>query len=108
MQELISPELSERLVPLFALFLALAGGVLGWRAFGVRGLVGLLGGPLVVLLWRFHVWITGYNPTSGQLGLDQVKILVLEVLMFVALGVGLGWFWARLSAFSKQRTEERN
>ena len=108
MKELISPELSEKLVTLVALVLTLVGGGLGWRAIGPRGLVAALCGPLVLLLWRAHVYVTRFDPATGRLGLDQVSTLAGEVVMFVALGAALGWVWGRLSAFATKRPEERN
>ena len=108
MKELVSPEMSEKLVTLAALFLTLLGGGLGWRAIGPRGLAAALCGPLVLVLWRVHVALTRYDPVTGRLGLDHVSTLIVEVVMFVALGAALGYFWGRLSALPTKRSEEKH
>lgn len=90
MQELISPVQSERAVLVVSLGLALAGALWGWRRLGARGLTFALVGPLLFALWQFHKWITRFDPQSGYFGLDKVWVLVLEVVLFVALGTVLG------------------
>lgn len=108
MGELVSPELSEKLVLVFSVLLTLWGGITGWRSLGLKGLWLAVVGPLALGMWRVHVYLTRYDPQTQTLGLDQVKVVLLEFLMFVALGVALGWIWARQDAFSSKRTEERD
>ena len=97
MQELISPAQSEKLVLVCALLLALWGAVAGFRALGPRGLVGALPGALIYPLWQMHKYLTRFDPTTGYFGLDKVKVLLGEVVLFVVLGVALGWAWSKIS-----------
>jgi hypothetical protein len=97
MQELISPQQSDTIVLVATLLFAVIGGVWGWRAVGTRGLVGAVPGVLILPLWMFHKWITRYDPQSGYFGLDKVKVLLLEVALFVVLGVVMGWVWNTIS-----------
>jgi hypothetical protein len=90
MQELISPVQSERAVLVVSLGLALSGALWGRRRLGARGLTFALVGPLLFALWQFHKWITRFDPQSGYFGLDKVWVLVLEAVLFVALGTVLG------------------
>lgn len=108
MRELVSPAQSETLVVVFAL-LALAGGALfGWKNLGARGAVLLgIGGALIYPLWRFHVWITRYDPQSGYFGLDQVRVLALEALIFIVLGAALGTAWNFLAAQQQRENMAR-
>jgi hypothetical protein len=109
MQELITPQQSDTLVLFAALLFALLGGIAGWRAIGTRGLVGAIPGVLILPLWMFHKWITRYDPQSGYFGLDKVKVLLMEVVLFVVLGVVMGWVWNTISRrdakVSTQRAE---
>lgn len=106
MQELISPEQSEKLVLILALALTLLGGFAGWRAIGTRGLMAALCGPLMWGAWRFHVWITRFDPQTGYFGLDKVWVLGVEVVMFIGLGAVLGLFWGRLSQQKHEEIQE--
>ncbi len=101
MQELVSPQQSETLVLLAAILLAIAGGGLGFRALGKRGLTAALAGPLVWLLWQAHKYVTRYDPQSGYFGLDKVNVLLGEVVAFIVLGAFLGWAWNRIGLTRK-------
>ena len=96
MQELISPAQSEKLVLIGALLLALWGAVSGYRALGAKGLLGALPGVLVWPLWQLHKYLTRFDPQTGYFGLDKVKVLLGEALLFVVLGALLGWMWNRI------------
>ncbi len=96
MQELISPAQSEKLVLLGALLLALWGAWAGYRAVGTKGLLGALPGVLVFPLWQLHKYLTRFDPTTGYFGLDKVKVLGGEVVLFVVLGALLGWMWNKI------------
>ena len=97
MQELISPAQSEKLVIIGALLLALWGAVAGFRALGARGLIGAVPGALVFPLWQLHKYVTRFDPATGYFGLDKVKVLLGEVVLFIALGAALGWTWSKIS-----------
>src|ERR1043166_6687676 len=89
MRELIDLAAVERLFIVLAValpVLAIAGGAL-LRARGHRpGRVLLLGllGPANWLLWRI------YNGIEDHYGLDSVKAMLLNLALFVALGVVTG------------------
>ena len=65
-----------------------------------RGLCYGLAGPLVWALWRLFSWLTrfqpGPTPEQDYYGLERVDILLLNVAIFVAVGVVLGLLWRRL------------
>lgn len=100
MSELITPAQSEMLIQITASALSLLGAGLGWKVFGRRGVLLGAAGPLVYALWQFHKWMTRFDPHSGYFGLDRVWVFSLEVLLFVCLGVLLG-FALRKTARSK-------
>lgn len=91
--ELISPERANQLVLFAALALSIGGMGWGFWAAKTRGLVAVLAGPLIFLMWQGHNWITRYDPQSGYFGLNKVGVLVLEVVLFVAIGALSGWIW---------------
>lgn len=97
MQELISPAQSEKLVLIGALLLTAWGALAGWRALGSRGLIAALPGLLVWPLWQLHKYVTRFDPQTGYFGLDKVKVLAGEVVLFIALGAVLGWAWGKIS-----------
>lgn len=95
MDELVTPSLANNLVPLVASLLAVIAAYWGWRSRGAAGLVAGLVGPLVEGGWLFHQWITRYDRTTGYFGLDQVKVLFIEVIVFTVIGVSIGIYWSR-------------
>lgn len=97
MQELVSPQQSETFVLLAAILIMVVGAGLGYRAIGTRGVLAGLCGPLVLGLWQVHKYVTRYDPQTGYFGLDKVKVLLGEVVLFVVLGAALGWAWSTLS-----------
>lgn len=97
MQELISPAQSEKFVLIAALLLAVWGAWAGWRALGARGLWGALPGVLVLPLWQLHKYLTRFDPQTGYFGLDKVKVLFGEAVLFVVFGALLGWTWNKIS-----------
>lgn len=105
MQELISPAQSEKLVLIGALLLALWGAIAAYRAVGSRGLVGAIPGALVYPLWQLHKYVTRFEPGIGSqpsyFGLDKVKVLLGEVVLFVVLGAALGWMWSKFQLTTK-------
>ena len=97
MRELITPAQSEQLVVIVALATALIGAVWGYRALGRRGVAAGLCGPLIFALWQFHKYVTRYDPATGYLGLNKVKVLLLEVVLFIGIGAALGWVWSEIN-----------
>ena len=98
MQELISSAQSEKLVFIGALLLALWGAIAGYRALGTKGLIGLVPGLLVWPLWQLHKYVTRYDPQTGYFGLDKVKVLLGEAVLFIFMGVVLGWMWSKFQS----------
>ena len=93
MKELVSPEQAEFYVNVMASILTFLAAIAGWRAVGSRGLLAGLCGPLMWAMWQVHKYLTRYDPRTGYFGLDKVKVLFLELAMFVALGVIMGAVW---------------
>ena len=102
MQELISPEQSDRLVLLTSVVLCVVGAAWGYRVLGSRGAAAGIVGPLVFVMWQFHKWITRYDPQSGYFGLDKVWVLLTEVVLFVVIGAVLGTAWGKLVRLSQK------
>jgi len=79
----------------------LLGGLWGWRRHRLReGLgkgffLGLLG-PLTWGMWRLYSYLTRYDPRTDYFGLERVDVFFLNLLLFTAVGAGLGWLWACL------------
>lgn len=93
MEELVTTEQAERVIRLLAIALPVAGLALGLIAGAVRkragsdALLGLLcglSGPLIWALWRV------YNGVTGKFGLDSVKGLLINLTLFVAVGLAIG------------------
>jgi len=110
MDELVTIEQAERAVAILAVALPAAGLLIGAVAGAVRrslgrgllsGLVCGLSGPAIWLLWRM------YNGIIGAYGLDSVRGLLINLTLFVVLGlvVGLmvGVLWRRLSGPAQAR-----
>jgi hypothetical protein len=113
MQELITPQQSEKFVAVAALLIAVVGMAWGYRAVGVRGVLAGLCGPLVYGLWQFHKHITRFDPgfdANGKFdpgreyfGLDKVKVLLFEIVLFIVLGAALGWAWGMISKVKERQ-----
>lgn len=85
------------LVVVATVVLALIGAGCGYRAIGPRGIVAGVAGLLVYPLWQFHKYITRFDPRTGYFGLDKVKVLLAEIVIFIVLGVVLGLAWSFIS-----------
>ena len=108
MRELISPAQSETLALIFALLAMFGGALFGWKSLGARGAALLgIGGALIYPLWRFHSWITRYDPQSGYFGLDKVRVLALEAALFIVLGAALGTAWNFLATQRERENAAR-
>jgi hypothetical protein len=104
MQELVTVEQAERVIGALTYALPVAGIVLGSligalrKRIGRGALVGLacgLSGPAIWLLWRM------YNGIVGGYGLDSVRGLLVNLALFVAIGlvigIAAGLAWRRMS-----------
>jgi hypothetical protein len=104
MQEMVTVEQAERVIGALTYALPVAGIVLGSligalrKRMGRGAAVGLacgLSGPAIWLLWRM------YNGVVGGYGLDSVRGLLVNLGLFVAIGlvigVAVGLVWRRLS-----------
>src|SRR5690349_19727463 len=67
----------------------IGGFLLGRRAGAIKGFVVGLFGPLNLLLWKV------YNLITDKLGLDSVKNLLVQLGLFIALGVVGGLLFRR-------------
>lgn len=103
MRELITVEVFERWLLIVAgawLLAALAAGAVG-RARGKPGaaaraaVLGLLG-PLCVALYYFYSWTVRVDPATGYVGLHRVRVFALNLLVFCAVGAGVGFALSRL------------
>lgn len=99
LRQLVDPATAERIVLALAAFISLsglgAGAVLGIlrRSFArdfLGGVAVALLGPVVWLLWRV------YNAVENAFGLDSVKALVVNLMVFVIAGFAIGAAGARL------------
>jgi hypothetical protein len=93
MKELITTEQAARAIIILALALPIAGLVIGGIAGVVRrrsargaalGLVCGLSGPAIWVMWRV------YNGVIGRFGLDSVKGLLVNLALFVVVGLAVG------------------
>ncbi|MCS6949428.1 MAG: hypothetical protein RMM06_04805 [Armatimonadota bacterium] len=90
MQEIITAQQVDRVFLILAIVGPLVGAAVGW-ARGRRTLQGLLWGMLLTanwLLWRV------YNAITDRLGLDTVRNLLVNLALFVTLGVVAGFLAA--------------
>ncbi len=93
MRELITIEQADRLFLLIALIAPVAGLLLGAAGGARRGaakpgamkglLIGLLG-PINLILWKV------YNGITDRLGLDTVKNLLVNIGLFIGIGIVAG------------------
>lgn len=103
MKELITTAQANRAIAIIAIALPIAGLVIGAIAGAVRrrvprgallGLICGLSGPAIWVMWRI------YDGIMGRYGLDSVKALLINLALFVVVGllIGLaaGLVWRRL------------
>lgn len=96
MQELVSPAQAEFYVTVATALLTVIAAVWGGYTVRWRGALAGLTGPLLWGMWQFHKWITRYDPRTGYFGLDKVKVLMFEVVVFIAIGLVLGLSWGAI------------
>jgi hypothetical protein len=92
-QELVNLAVVERVILVLALLLPALGLALGvargalrgrWLPDGVRGLIAGLVGPLIWGLWQV------YNAIEDFYGLDSVKALLINLALFLIVGIAVG------------------
>jgi hypothetical protein len=116
-KELVDETTLQRAMLALVVVGPLAGGVLGMVLAAAkrqsvrlglgRGLVGGLLGPLAWLLWRLFEWLTRFQPAADPqhdyFGLERVDVLLLNIVIFVAVGAGVGLLVRRVRARDAQR-----
>lgn len=110
MKELIDERMVEQVIGAIAVLgpvLGLIGGLLSSRKHGrpaawglSRGLgLGLLG-TLVWALWRLYSWLVRFqpapDPAQDYFGLERVDVLLLNIVLFVAVGAAVGYLIRRV------------
>src|ERR1051326_3736643 len=89
MQEIITMEQANRLFLVLAIVGPAAGLALGsliggrsgaLKAGAIKGVIAGLSGVLILILWKV------YNAITDRLGLDTVKNLVVNLVLFIGLG----------------------
>lgn len=118
MRELISEATADTIM----LVIAFASPVVGMIGGLVWGLLrkrlwwgfcnGLLLGMLGVLnygLWRFHKYRMRFDPVSGYAGLHRVDVLIENLLVFIAIGILIGFIAGLyVKHFGKHWSETQN
>lgn len=96
MNELISPSQSDNLVIVATVLVALIGGAWAFKTHGSRAAMLVVAiGVALWPLWKFHNWLTRFDPQSGYFGLESVKVLLLEAALFILIGAFFGWSWRK-------------
>lgn len=117
MRELIDPDAAEtamRILPAVVGVVGLLGGLMvGWakrsREACVRGAFVSGVGVLAYLLWCAYNWHVRWDPQTGYVGLHYVRVLLINLLMFVAAGLAVGWAWTALRQDKQeQQVEQEN
>ncbi len=103
MKELITEQQAVFVINLIACLTLPLGLAVGWlyslrrrrntRLYLAYGLLGGLSGPFIFLMWKI------YSLLVNHYGLDSVKGLMVELLVFVLVGLALGFILAQLVAY---------
>lgn len=94
MTEFISPTQAQIAIITSSVLLIIGGGIWGFHQRGIRGLIFILPGLLIVPFWQLHLWLTRYNPQGQSLGLASLKVLLGEILLFSILGIAMSWIFS--------------
>ncbi len=105
MREIVDVAVVERVllllavaVPAVATLIGALAGARTRRALigAAKGLsVGILG-PLCYGLWHLYSYLVRYDPATGYVGLHKVKVLALNVGIFIAVGAIVGVLYSRV------------
>lgn len=101
MRELIDPDAAETVMRVLPAVVVVAGLLGGWgvgslrkkREYLARGAFVSGVGALAYLLWCAYNWHVRWDPQTGYVGLHYVRVLLINLLMFVAAGLAVGWGW---------------
>jgi len=112
MRELITVQAFDRAVLVAAgawLLAAVGAGIVGHvrgkAGAALRGAaLGLLG-PLAAGLYRFYSWTVRVDPSTGYVGLHQVRVFALNIVVFCAVGALVGWALSRLPRAQQRPVE---
>lgn len=115
LEKFLSIILNEELVESIFFILAIAGPFVGLisgmvlgrirgksREYYWKGLFFGLLGPLNLLLYNLFEYMVRYDPKTGYVGLHHVKTLLINVLIFMSVGLVLGILY-RLIFLKKQK-----
>ncbi len=105
MREIVDVAVVERVllllavaVPAVATLIGALAGARTRRALigAAKGLsVGILG-PLCYGLWHLYSYLVRYDPATGYVGLHKVKVLALNVGIFIVVGAIVGVLYSRV------------
>jgi hypothetical protein len=103
MRELIDIDQFQIFIIAISVAASLAGLVIGIRSRArgvatsaqIAAMVAI--GPLIYGAWRYYAWTVRYDPQTGFCGLHRVSVLLINVIVFVALGVVGGLIARRLA-----------
>ncbi len=109
LSEIVDLHNVDRLFVVLAIAMPVAGIAAGFglRAWGrsaresvVGGAALGIAGPLNWVLWRIYNIITDHN------GLDSVRNLIVNLVLFAAVGAVIGWIFARIYSGSPHRGDQ--
>lgn len=64
-------------------------------------------GALAYLLWCAYNWHVRWDPQTGYVGLHYVRVLLINLLMFVAAGLAVGWGWSFIGQDKQDEQDEQ-
>ncbi len=100
MSELVNLE-TFRMAVQIATALLVVGGVIAGLAMRrkdrglLKGLAVACLGPLLYVMWIYYCWMVRYDPANDYVGLHRVSVFVINVLVFIAIGVLVGLVFGR-------------
>ena len=62
-----------------------------------------IAGPVLFGAWRLYCHMVGYDPSSGRLGLESVRVLLISLMLFALFGAVLGAATAYLIAIKRRK-----